>query len=167
MLVFAGRYTRDKTGRSVDPLRSNYENSYVVGAAYGRDLTAQGAGFFAGWEAGGAVRFGDRGTGELWGGLGIRHRGVPIGPGVRLRPSVTAGLSVVDRAMGLERERERRRDGDVRLLYYFAPEVAFAATARPDWELVVRLHHRSGGNRTLGRMGEGHNAHAVGLRKRF
>jgi hypothetical protein len=57
--------------------------------------------------------------------------------------------------------------GDPTFLFYLGPELAFRHRARPDWEFVYRLHHRSGGWYTFGNMKGGNNAQVFGLRKRF
>lgn len=167
LYVFTGRYTTETTSDSAIPFQAEYEHSYALGGAYGRDVYEPGWGAVLGWELGGALRAGDRWSGEIWAGPTLRHRGVSIFGIALLKPSVTVGLSVVDRSIGEERDREARHDRDATLLYYFGPELAVALPRHPQWELVYRLHHRSGGNRTLGNMGEGHNANTLGLRWRF
>lgn len=165
--VFAGRYTRETTGGSANLFKAKYENNYSVGLAYSRDFRPIATRGATGGEAGLAARFPERLSGEIWGGFYLRHIGIPILRTVLVKPSLTLGLSLVDRAIGMERERQRRRDGDVRLLYYFGPELSFSAMRNSEWEVVCRLHHRSGGMRTLGNMTEGHNATTIGLRRRF
>ena len=61
---------------------------------------------------------------------------------------------------------EIRRGGDSsRDKWYWVIEAGFAA-ARPDREIVMRLHHRSTGNDSIG-FGGSTNAVVVGLRQRF
>lgn len=165
--LFAGRYTRETTGDSANVFHAEYENNYNLGAAYQRDFGYLGRWGATGGEAGMAIRFPERWSFELWGGFYLRHQGISIPRFVLVKPSLTLGLSLVDRPIGKEREREERRDGDVRLLYYFGPELAFSPAHCPRWEAVCRLHHRSGGMRTLGNVAEGHNAITVGLRRRW
>ena len=166
--LFAGRFTTETTGDSANPFSVDYEDRYILGAAYSRDTAALGPWLAFGWEAGAAARFPHRFSMEVWGGCYLRHRGIPLPGSIRLKPALVFGLSVVDRAVGTERERERRSPGrDARLLYYFGPELAVASAHLVSWELVARLHHRSGGMGTLGGMTEGHNAVTLGLRRRF
>ena len=113
------------------------------------------------------VEVGDRAAGECWAGVYVRQRGIPVLELFRIKPSVTVGLSLVNRPIGLERDREKGRGGDARVLFLLAPEVAVSPGTEFPWELVSRLHHRSGFNETLGGMGEGHNAVTLGLRRRF
>ena len=61
---------------------------------------------------------------------------------------------------------ELRRTGAAsRDKWYWVMEAGFAA-ARPDREIVLRLHHRSTGNGTIG-SGGSTNAVVLGLRQRF
>ncbi len=165
--IFGGRYTKETTGDSLNPFDVESENNYVAGIAYGRDWRRMGPYFATGAEMGIAARIADRRSGELWGGLYMRSKGLPLLPHILIKPSVTVGLSLVDRAIGMERVREERRRGNATLLYYFGPELAFSLRRYPEWELVYRLHHRSGGMRTLGNMSEGHNANTFAVRRRF
>ena len=164
--IFAGRYTIETTGDSANPFHTNHENSYVAGIAYAHDLRTLARRGATGWETGFAGRSGERVSAEVWGGVYVRHRGIPVF-GILIKPALTVGLSAVDRAIGTEREREARNNGDARLLYYFGPELALSSARQRDWELTYRLHHRSGGMKTLGNMSEGHNANTIGLRRRF
>ncbi len=165
--VFVGRYTRETTGDSAKFWETEYENNYHAGIAYRRDVYSFSRRTAAGGEIGLVARFPERWSFESWGGMYLRHAGLPLVRRVLVKPSLTLGLSLVDRAIGKEREREARGDRDARLLYYFGPEFAFSTAHRPDWEIVLRLHHRSGGMQTLGNMSEGHNAVTLGMRKHF
>jgi hypothetical protein len=61
---------------------------------------------------------------------------------------------------------EIRRGGDSsREKWYWVMEAGFAA-ARPDREIVLRLHHRSTGNGSIG-FGGSTNAVVIGLRQQF
>ena len=44
-------------------------------------------------------------------------------------------------------------NGNASWLFYLGPEVAFSLPRHPRWELVYRLHHRSGASSLLGNMG--------------
>jgi hypothetical protein len=42
-------------------------------------------------------------------------------------------------------ERDRANDGEgSQLMHYFAPEITFALPSRPNVQLLLRFHHRSG-----------------------
>ena len=165
--MFAGRHTAGTIRESANTLNADYEDNYLVAAAWGKNLFMLGQGFSTGGEIGLAYRFGDSGSVELWGGLSLRHRGVSILKAITVSPAVTAGISLTDKSIGAEHRRENGRNQSARILFYLGPEIAFSMPPHPRWELVYRLHHRSGGNRTLGNVLEGHNANTIGVRHRF
>lgn len=104
---------------------------------------------------------------EFWAGRKLRWERLHVGGGVLLELAGTVGLSAVTRFLGRERQRAIDEDGDAHLLYYFAPELGLSFERLPSLELVVRVPHRSGGDRTLGHMEEGYNADVVGVRYSF
>jgi len=167
VFFFAGRYSRASLGEAADPFEADYENNYVLGAAYGRNVFEPVLGFSTGPELGLACRFGERITWEIWGGLSFRHRGISLQRLIRVSPGITGGLSLVDRPIGTERLREDRNDGSAVLLFYFSPEIVFVLPDAPQWDMVYRIHHRSGGSGTLGSLKEGHNAGAIGIRYHY
>ncbi len=168
VLVFSGLLTRGTMGDSANPFTTDYDDGGILGIALRHNALALPYGFAGGWEAGGAGRCVDQCSAELWAGVYLRHTGLEILPGVLLRPSLTVGLSAVNRSIGMERVRESGKDGrDARLLFYIGPELAFALARFPRWELVYRLHHRSGGHEILGNMQEGNNANVLGVRYWF
>jgi hypothetical protein len=106
-------------------------------------------------------------SGELWGGIVLRHEGVLLFDAVRLGAGLVGGLSAVTNAVGREREREITQGGNATFLFYLGAEFTLATPSLPDLELVVRLHHRSGASGILGGMAEGYNASVYGVRWRF
>jgi hypothetical protein len=114
-----------------------------------------------------ATRAGEDFSLETWGGLVLRNRGVTLGDWLTISPALTFGLSGVTEPIGQESVRETNHNGDATWLFYLGPEIAFSLPKHPRWELVYRLHHRSGASSLLGGMAEGHNANTLGLRWRF
>jgi hypothetical protein len=187
IFVFAGKMsTSDNWSTMVFNLNNDssdghsYDN-YIVGAAYGRDLWYPGYGFIVGLEIGIADRFGRYEaccfpiiksdgwlhSAELWGGVSFAHSGIEIG-GVRVRPMIVLGLSGTNKAIGAERQLEAQRNNmNARVLFYVGPELAFSSAAIPNFELVLRLQHRSGLYGTIGGMHEGYNGNVIGGRYRF
>jgi len=162
-----------------------YDN-YTAGAAYARDLLDPGLGFHLGVEVGVADRFGHYReccetvitsasiiqTAELWVGPQLRYDGVLLYDLVRIGGSLTVGLSAASGSIGREQERQVIEQGNARFLYFLAPELNFSTSGAADYELFVRVQHRSGGKLlsflpTLGNLGEGYNANVGGLRYRF
>ncbi len=119
-------------------------------------------------ELGLASRFGQDESIETWGALSIRHsRLCAWDDKLCITLGLSAGLSLVEETMGTERERENAADRDASLLFYLGPEFALALSRTTTWELVYRLHHRSGANGTMGNMSEGYNANTLGIRHWF
>jgi hypothetical protein len=165
--VFAGQYTTGSTGDSANVFGVDYEDNYVLAAAYTREFWYFGWRFHLGAEAGVATRAGEDFSLETWGGLVLRNRGVTLGEWLTISPALAFGVSGVTEPIGLEAVRETNQNGDATWLFYLGPEIAFSLPKHPRWELVYRLHHRSGANNLLGGMAEGHNANTLGLRWRF
>ena len=104
---------------------------------------------------------------ELWGGISVRHRGVSLFDTVRISPGFVFGLSAISNPIGQEVLHQVQHNGSAHLLFYLGFDVAFALSTLPDTELVLRIHHRSGGYGTLGGVKEGNNANVIGIRHRF
>jgi hypothetical protein len=166
IFLFGGKLTTGNMGQTAQFWNVRYEENHIAGAAYARDLVPLVGGFVLAGEIGLADRFGDRHSLEGWLGPQLRHTGFAIGP-ILVRPSITAGLSVIQRPIGIEITRELEAHGDARTLFYLGPELALSMSQWPNVELVYRLHHRSGALGTLGGLEEGHNANVLGVRARF
>jgi len=166
IFVFGGIYSSGNMGQSINPF-FNHVQTYIVGAAYRRDLVDIGP-LVLGAEAGIGGRFGGAASAEFWAGPSLQLRGIPLGKDVTLSPGFVAGLSAVTKPIDIERQRELEHvNGNATLLFYLGPELALQFAKWPNAELVYRLHHRSGLYSTLGHMQEGSNAHVLGLRWRL
>lgn len=166
--VFGGVSTKDTFGGAARFWGTDYTDNYMIGAVYGRDFYDLGAGFVLGGVVGLGLRFGedDDTSGEAWAGVRLRHHGLVIGDFV-ISPGIVAGFSAVSAPTEIERSREIAEDGDATFLGFLGPEIAIRFRQAPNLELIYQLHHRSGGNGTLGNMGEGSNVNTIGLRYRF
>lgn len=184
IFVFGGYLSTQNMGASANfnsnhPVGPNYDN-YIVGAAYSHDFYSA-HGFAVGGEVGLADRFGYfreccdpviKSTSvlhspELWFGARFSFDGIALFNIVRIGAAITAGFSFAGDSIGVERRREIVKNGNARLIGYLSPEIFLALVDYPQWEIVLRLHHRSGANGTFGGMGEGYNANVVGVRYRF
>ena len=105
-------------------------------------------------------------SGELIAGGKVRWENIRLGS-VRFEFAGTVGLSAVTRSIGRERQRELVAHANAHLLGYVSPEVGLSLDRVPNFELIVRLMHRSGAGGTFGGMKEGYNADVVGLRYAF
>ena len=159
--------------------KRNYDN-YIVGGAYQRDFLAVAGGLLIGGEVGLADRFGYykvccypaiatrdlNHSAEVWAGVSLRHEGVTFFDRVRFSPGLVVGMSAISSPIGQE-ALHQVQGTSARMLFYLALEGALSLAERPDTELVLRLHHRSGLYGTIGGLKEGNNANVLGLRQRF
>ncbi|WP_134681270.1 hypothetical protein [Paracoccus ravus] len=166
LFVMTGRILDESMAGSLNLAGANYEGNYVTGLGM-QWLGKSGRFLTLGYEAGAALRYGGGQSTELWGGPVARFRAVDVAADWKLTPSVVFGLSFVDSVQpGREANQVEKYDGDATVLFYLSPEIEFSLPDK-DWSLFWRLHHRSGGQRTLGDMKGGTNANLLGLRKKF
>jgi len=86
---------------------------------------------------------------------------------IRTTFGVGGGLSYASDIPSIEIH-HNKPDGDYKnLLHYIAVEATFALPKRPDWQLVYRLHHRSGVFGLMGADNVGNTAVQIGLRHYF
>jgi hypothetical protein len=185
VLVFGGRmsttdiYSTAFWNLTRSDINKPYDN-WIVGVAFQRDIWRWNK-FVIGAEIGLADRFGHYErccdvivrssnlvhSGELWGGLVLRHEGYLLFNTIQVGAGLIGGFSAVTKSIGREREREITQGGNAAFLFYLGAELTLSTPRAPNVELVSRLHHRSGGSETLGGMSEGYNVSVVGLRWRF
>lgn len=166
VFAFGGRLTSEAMPESFNVPGVSYEDNGILGIGFQR-WTWRGRHVDIGYEGGLAHRFGRDTTTEAWAGIAIRCCRYRLTRDLVLTPSIVFGLSHVDGAhRGREAEQVARNDGDARLLFYLSPELELAAPGT-DWSVFWRLHHRSGGNQTLGNMRGATNANIVGVRLQF
>jgi hypothetical protein len=165
--VFSGRYTSDNMGDTLKVFKANYEKNHVLAAAYNRNFLELKYGLHLGGEIGWAYRFGTMSTEEIWSGLVIGAKGFTSREGITIGLALTVGVSLVNKTMGEEIQREKGRGGNASFLFYLGPELIFSFPGLRHWEFFYRLHHRSGAGGLLGGLYEGYNANTLGLRYRF
>lgn len=164
VFVLGGRF---QTGHIQDTFRfweDHYEDNFFAGVGY-QHFIHQYDGFRLGGEIGLGVRAGDRASAELWFGAVARYDGLHIGD-LNISPALTAGFSLVTDTIGIETERAAELGHGVPFLYYLGPEIAVSHAQNPNMELVVRVHHRSGGFGTIAAI-DASNAATAGLRYKF
>lgn len=165
--VFGGVLTDADMADSAIPFAVDYEKNGILGGGV-QTFGPEWRGITFGLEAGLAARAGKGSSVEVWAGPVARFPAVRLGDAVYLTPSFTAGLSAVtDTQPGREREQELRDDGNAALLFYLGPELNLSFREDAATEVFWRLHHRSGGGKTLGNMKGAMNANVIGVRYRF
>lgn len=164
---FAGAMTKEDMLKSAALIPVEYERNAILGGGYQFYPYSIGN-VKLGGEIGIAARFGKGFTGEVWAGPVARYEQIKLGERLFITPSFTAGLSLVNDAQrGREREQEIKDDGNANVLFYLGPEINVSFSEDSSTELFWRLHHRSGGGKTLGNMKGATNANVFGVRYKF
>ena len=120
-----------------------YDGSWMVSGAFTRRVGGFGELIAIEAEAGLAKRLGATTELEIWTALYFRWKWFPWNDYLRTTIGVSTGFNW---ASGIpEEERIRAIDGTGRkFLHYFSPEFTLGLPSQPDWDLHVRIHHRSG-----------------------
>lgn len=165
IFLFGGRMGAGHMHDMLLPIAAPYEDTAILGVGYQQFLMQPFDDVRLGLEVGAAVRIGTQTTGEMWGGVVTRYDGW-VGEGLRVSPSLTFGVSVVDQTAGIEAQRAAGDGLPGDILFYLSPEVSLSTADNPDTEVFWRLHHRSGAWNTFGGGGSA-NATTVGIRTSF
>jgi hypothetical protein len=164
---FAGAMTKEDMLKSAALIPVEYERNAILGGGYQFYPYSIGN-VKLGGEIGIAARFGKGFTGEVWAGPVARYEQIKLGERLFITPSFTAGLSLVNDAQrGREREQEIKDDGNANVLFYLGPEINVSFSEDSSTEFFWRLHHRSGGGKTLGNMKGATKANVFGVRYKF
>ncbi|GGA37192.1 hypothetical protein [Pelagibacterium lentulum] len=167
VFFFGGRLHDGNIGDNFAPFGVSFEDNFIVGGGFDRDVWSQTNGLAIGVEIGTALRFGESASIELWGGPYLRYDGLIVSDALRISPKIVGGISLVSDTIGSEAERaENTTDTDGRVLFYLTPEISISSLHRPELEYFWRGQHRSGGYGTLGSM-FGANAVTFGMRYKF
>ncbi len=159
-------------GEPVYPWEYEFAEDYIVSLAGSRRVATLFDVIDLEAEVGVAQRFGLESTVEVWVAGYARWTAFPWNDHVRTSIAINTGLSYASDVTALERKRGDTVKGS-ELLHYLAPEITFA---HPDWkrsEVVVRFHHRSGGEMLWGDswlfdgVSGGAQYWTLGLRQRF
>lgn len=164
---FGGVLTKEDMLKSAALFPVEYERNAILGGGY-QFYPYRIGNVKLGGEIGVAARFGKGFTGEVWVGPVARYEQIRLGERLFITPSFTAGLSLVtDAQRGREREQEIKDDGNANVLFYLGPEINVSFSEDSSTEFFWRLHHRSGGGKTLGNMKGATNANVFGVRYKF
>jgi hypothetical protein len=167
IFAFGGMLTTKDMAKSAALVAVDYEKNGIIGGGY-QFYPYEIGNVKLGGEIGVAARFGKGFTGEVWAGPVARYQQLKLGERLFVTPSFTAGISVVNDAQpGRERDQERKDNGNANLLFYLGPEINIAFSEQSSTEFFWRLHHRSGGGKTLGNMKGAANANVFGVRYKF
>jgi hypothetical protein len=171
--VYAGTYVEDSMSEVLvtspsPPVAWDYAGGdHIVAAA----LSRRAADLWPGRltlepEVGVGRRFGRQDATEAWGALFVRYRGFPWDGRLVTTAAVSTGLNWASSVTGVETDRADGEEGS-RWMHFFAPEITFALPSRPEVELLLRFHHRSGVFGLVSDARGGAQYATVGLRFRF
>jgi len=169
--IYAGTYVDNSMGEVLvtapeSPLSWDYKgDDHIVATALSREVLR----FRKRWtlepEVGLAQRFGRQSATEVWGALFVRYR-FPWDDVVVTTAAISTGLNWASDVTEIEQERANDGTGS-QWMHFFSPEVTFALPSRPDVELLIRFHHRSGVFGLVSDAWGGAQYATVGLRVRF
>jgi len=149
--LYAGRYLKSEMTNAFGvetfepPNRWRYGDSGLIAATVGRPLYGLGNVFRAEVEFGLGKRFGDLTAIEGWGAIYFRWLWFPWNDWVRTSIAASTGLSYTPTIDQVERIRVNNGGRGSRLLHFLSPEITFGLPQKPDLDLFIRYHHRSGG----------------------
>ena len=165
VFVLGGPFQHEWVWETALLWRNHYESNFFAGVGYQNFLYHTGWGLRAGLEAGIGIRAGRVTSAEVWAGVVARYDGLNLGD-LNISPAVTAGVSLASNSIGVESERAAALGRGVPVLFYLGPELAISHVDNPNTELIVRIHHRSGGYAIIAPI-DGSNAATVGIRFNF
>lgn len=142
-----------------------YSEGYLLAASFSRRVGSFGRYIDIEVEAGVAKEFGIASEGELWGAFYFRWKYFPWNEYLQTTIAVSSGLNIATDISELEARRALNHLGS-QVLHYFSPEATFALPGNPAWQLMIRIHHRSGAG-LIDNIGGGAQFLVAGLRYHF
>ncbi len=168
LTVYAGAYSDNSLPEEILPLREiQLEESSLVAVAYAEPFHRfwDDHGRWE-WEVQGAKHWGGQTHWELNALLALRWRSFPWNQTVRTSFALGDGLSWASEVPALELS-SHTNEGATQLLNYLLLEWTFGLPSAPDWDLALRIHHRSGIFGLFDGVDGGSNVLALGLKYRF
>ena len=170
--IYAGPYVEDSMSDLLvtspqPPTTWDYVgDDHIVAAALSRETLAVLDAVDA--RAGGGARPALRPAGRHrgWGAVFFRYHGFPWDNVLVTTAAVSTGLNWADEITEVEEDRAGDEVGS-QWMHFFAPEITFALPSRPNLELLIRFHHRSGVFGLVSDARGGAQYATVGLRVRF
>lgn len=169
--IYAGWYIENALNQIVatspeTPFTWDYDDDYLVATAASRRIATLWNHVDIEPEVGIGQRFGKQSQTEVWGAFFFRYRGFPWDRYLINTVAISSGFNY---ANGIsDREQERAHDGKgSQLMHFFAPEITFALPRAPQYELMFRVHHRSGVFGLVSDAWGGAQYGTIGLRVRF
>ena len=149
------------------PWQWRYKDSYLVAGTLSREVVAYRDWAAIELEAGVGQRFGFLQEGEAWGAMYFRWKWFPWNEYLRTTVAISTGLNYATDVPPYERFRTDSPKSP-RTLHFLSPEITFGLPSAPNVDLVLRLHHRSGGRANIFNSASGGAQYGTaGIRYRF
>lgn len=144
-----------------------FENENIYGLAFSKRLWTLWNVIHIEPEVGLAYRTGAEEAYEVWGVFYFRFEDFPWKNKLYTSVGISTGFSYASSVTELERRRARGSETGSKFLHYLSPEISFALPKYQQYELVFRMHHRSGGYGTINDTYGGAQYGTIGLRVSF
>lgn len=170
--IYAGTYVDDSMSELIltspkPPTAWSYgDGDHLIATAVSREVARFGDRWSLEPEVGLGRRIGGQAATEAWGALFLRYHGFPWDGVVLTTAAVSTGMNWASTITPEERDRARDDTGS-RWMHFFSPEITFALPGRPNQELLLRFHHRSGVFGLVSDAWGGAQYATVGVRLRF
>ncbi len=162
---YAGQYS-DTAFNKIIRFDTDFEDSFVYVFSVGRQLGVWRERIGYEWEAQVGVHTGEQTHQEVNGAFTLRWLPFPWDDFLDTSFAFGNGISYATEDPPLElREGDENRTS--RWLYYFLAEWAFALPDQPQWDLFVRVHHRSSVFGLIDDINTATNFVGLGMRYRF
>ncbi len=162
LAVYGGRYTDASLPEDIlvgHPV--TYEDSWLVATTWSEPMGSAGP-FDVEWEAGLAQHLGDQDHQEVTGLVLLRYE-LPWGDTLPTTLAIGDGLSFATELPPLEAA-SHTNDGARQLLNHLVLELTVAPPRTTGWQLLFRIHHRSGVFGLFDGVHGGSNVIALGVR---
>lgn len=151
--------------KHIPPWDWRWGTSYLESASLSRQVLTFSSYVGVETEIGAGKRFGFLHETEAWGALYFRLK-LPGAEYLRTSIAVSTGLNYATDVPVFEQIRTKG-PGD-RLLHYLSPEITLGLPSQPNLDLVIRFHHRSGGQLSVfNHTGGGAQYGTAGIRYHF
>ncbi|MCW5747730.1 MAG: hypothetical protein KIT36_16195 [Alphaproteobacteria bacterium] len=127
--------------RFQSPSKWHWDDTYIAALAFSRPLVRYRTLFSIEPEIGVARRFGAADGFETWAVIFLRWTAFPWNDYVRTSAAIANGASL-SRDVSINAGHLKHGRG-THLISYLSPELTLGLPSEPNWDLVVRFHHRS------------------------
>jgi len=162
MFAYGGQWNDNSIGEILT-LRTDFENSYIWVVGVARQLHTLNRNLTLELEANTAVHSGRQSHMELNSALSLRWHHFPWNHCIKTTVAYGLGPSYALKKPRIEQRSQREA---AHLLVFMPVEITFARPHDPNWQLLLRVHHRSGAYGVVSDA-SGSNFVTVGLRYRF